>query len=125
MSKSWRLLATVTSLETTNVTSGNSPQDLEQCILALVSSVMSIYQPTDHSVEQNDECRTESSQKEEELLLARILLRCKLACVLDKVQHEEGSKPHRGVQVGSSKVLQCVDHHLVCDIASVETRNTH
>jgi len=87
--------------------------------------MVSVDQIADKNVQQDDERRPKSREEKVGLLLAGVSLRKLRADISNEVEHSKCGQSDSGIQIRSSKMLQDVDHHLICRIASGESRNAH
>ncbi len=78
-------------------------QDGEAILLCL--SVMSVDQPADQGIKQNDKSCSKGGYEEEHLGSARLSSSCKVAKVSDQVKHGQCCQTHRSIKLGPPKVL--------------------
>lgn len=86
----------------------------------MMIAVMTIDQPADEGVQENDKSCAKSRDEEKRLGSIGKALRQLVACESDEVEQEECSEAHSGVNLGVSKVFQGVDDDQVGGRSRVE-----
>ena len=86
---------------------------------------MTVHQPTDHGVQENDESGPKGSDEEEGLAATRQASGSKGTCVSNDVEHGQGRQAHGGIDLGATKMLEGVDGDLIRSLAIGEADDTH
>lgn len=86
---------------------------------------MTVDEPTDHRVQENDESGAQGRDEEEELLPMGHLLGGILASGSNQVEHCEGRETHCSINLRSWKAFEGVDDHPVGGRARIKARDAH
>ncbi len=104
-------------------TSRHNAQDCENVVLGL--AMMSVDQPTDHGVKQDDKSGPKCGDEEECLSSIGHPSCCEIASTPYEVQHSQSRQPHRGIDLSMLKILQSINDDFVSGSPIVDVGDAH